>query len=81
MVITQKVTSLAFNLHDGLTKREEDLSKSQQFYAVKKIPNSLEFFSFVLHFPSLMAGPAMLYKDYMDFIDGSNLTSPVINFS
>ncbi|XP_008201126.1 lysophospholipid acyltransferase 6 [Tribolium castaneum] len=78
MVITQKVTSLAFNIHDGLTKHQEKLSKSQKSYAVTKIPNPLEYFSFVLHFPSLMAGPAMLYKEYMDFIDGSNLKSPVL---
>ena len=78
MVITQKVTSLAFHLHDGLTKNQEDLSKSQKVYAITKLPTALEYFSFSLHFPSLMAGPVMFYKDYMDFIDGSNLKSPVI---
>ncbi|XP_063926151.1 lysophospholipid acyltransferase 6 isoform X2 [Zophobas morio] len=76
MVITQKVTSLAFHLHDGLTKNQEDLSKSQKVYAITKLPTALEYFSFSLHFPSLMAGPVMFYKDYMDFIDGSNLKSP-----
>jgi lysophospholipid acyltransferase 1/2 len=77
MVITQKVTSLAFNLHDGLARTQEELSKSQKLYAVTKLPSALEYFSFALHFPSLMAGPSMFYKDYMDFIDGSNLKSPV----
>jgi lysophospholipid acyltransferase 1/2 len=78
MVITQKVTSLAFNLHDGLARTQEELSKSQKLYAVTKLPSALEYFSFALHFPSLMAGPSMFYKDYMDFIDGSNLKSPVM---
>ncbi|RZB39174.1 IQ and ubiquitin-like domain-containing protein, partial [Asbolus verrucosus] len=77
MVITQKVTSLAFSLHDGLTKSEDEMSKSQKLYAVRKLPTALEYFSFTLHFPSLMAGPVIFYKDYMDFIDGSNLKSPV----
>nr|XP_022910561.1 membrane-bound O-acyltransferase domain-containing protein 2 [Onthophagus taurus] len=75
MIITQKVTSLAFCLHDGLTKNDSDLSKTQQFYAIKKIPSALEYFSYALQFPSLMAGPALYYKDYIDFIDGNNFLS------
>lgn len=35
MVMTQKVTSLAFSLNDGLTKKEDDLSTQQKYYAVK----------------------------------------------
>ena len=35
MVITQKVTSLAFSLHDGLACRDEDLTKSRKYYAVR----------------------------------------------
>lgn len=73
MIITQKVTSLAFCIHDGIARGESELSKSQQLYAVKKIPSTLEYFSFALQFPSLMAGPSMFYKDYIDFIDGKNL--------
>lgn len=44
MVITQKVTSLAFSLHDGLVKNEEDMTDTQRHYAVKKMPSLLEFF-------------------------------------
>ncbi|KAI4458117.1 porcupine [Holotrichia oblita] len=73
MIITQKVTSLAFCIHDGIARAETELSKSQKIYAVNKIPSALEYFSYALQFPSLMAGPALFYKDYIDFIDGKNL--------
>lgn len=73
MIITQKVTSLAFCIHDGIARAESELSNSQNLYAVKKIPSALEYFSYALQFPSLMAGPALFYKDYIDFIDGKSL--------
>lgn len=34
MVIVQKVTSLAYSLHDGLSKKE-DLSPTQKYYAIR----------------------------------------------
>ncbi|XP_066147314.1 lysophospholipid acyltransferase 6 isoform X1 [Euwallacea fornicatus] len=73
MVITQKMSSLAFSLHDGLAKTEEEMTESQKYYAVTKIPSLLEFFSYSLMFPSLMAGPVIFYKDYIDFIEGHSL--------
>ncbi|XP_057656266.1 lysophospholipid acyltransferase 6 [Diorhabda carinulata] len=72
MVITQKVTSLAFSLHDGLTKKEEEMTHTQKYYAVHKTPNFLEYFSYSLLFPSLMAGPVIFYNDYIDFVEGNN---------
>ncbi|XP_033330977.1 lysophospholipid acyltransferase 6 [Megalopta genalis] len=74
MVITQKVTSLAYSIHDGLTQSEEELTPSQRHQAVKKMPTTLEYFSYVFHFQALMAGPVILYRDYMDFIQGHKLT-------
>lgn len=73
MVITQKVTLLTFSIHDGLTRDANELSKQQQFYAVRKLPSALEFFAYVLHFQSLMAGPLVVYKDYIEFIEGTNI--------
>lgn len=35
MVITQKVTSLAYSIHDGLTRREEELTQMQRHQAVQ----------------------------------------------
>lgn len=74
MVITQKVSSLAFSLHDGLTKKEDEMTNSQKLYAVYKTPTLMEYFSYMLLFPSLMAGPVIFYNDYMEFIEGKAYT-------
>ncbi|ALC41198.1 oys [Drosophila busckii] len=73
MIITQKVTSLAFSIHDGFVRKDEELTKAQQYHAIRKIPSALEYFSYVWHFQSLMAGPLVFYKDYIEFVEGYNL--------
>lgn len=73
MIITQKVTSLAFSIHDGFTRDIKDLTRSQQEHAIQKLPSALEFFSYTLHFQGLMAGPLVFYKDYIDFIEGYHI--------
>ncbi|XP_037945541.1 lysophospholipid acyltransferase 1 [Teleopsis dalmanni] len=73
MIITQKVTSLAFSIHDGFVRQNKDLTKAQQYHAVYKLPTTLEYFSYVLHFQGLMAGPLVFYKDYIEFVEGYNL--------
>ncbi|XP_034107167.1 lysophospholipid acyltransferase 6 isoform X1 [Drosophila nasuta] len=73
MIITQKVTSLAFSIHDGFVRKDEDMTKAQQYHAIRKMPSALEYFSYVWHFQSLMAGPLVFYKDYIEFVEGYNL--------
>ncbi|XP_015117169.1 lysophospholipid acyltransferase 1 [Diachasma alloeum] len=73
MVITQKVISLAYSIHDGFTRREPELTSLQRHQAVKIMPTTLEYFSYVLHFQALMAGPVIFYRDYIDFIHGTKL--------
>ncbi|XP_068145098.1 lysophospholipid acyltransferase 6 [Drosophila tropicalis] len=73
MIITQKVTSLAFSIHDGFVRQDEDMTKAQQYHAIRKMPSALEYFSYVWHFQSLMAGPLVFYKDYIEFVEGYNL--------
>lgn len=73
MVITQKVISLAYSIHDGLTRYEYDLTPTQRHQAVRIMPTALEYFSYVFHFQALMAGPVIFYRDYIDFIHGSGL--------
>lgn len=70
MIITQKVTTLAFSIHDGVYRDECELSKSQQYHAVRKLPSALEYFAFMLHFQGLLAGPLVFYRDYIEFIEG-----------
>ncbi|KAG4067763.1 hypothetical protein HA402_005535 [Bradysia odoriphaga] len=73
MIITQKVTTLAFSIHDGVYRDESELSKTQQYHAVRKLPSALEYFAYVLHFQGLMAGPLVFYRDYIEFIEGSHI--------
>uniref|UniRef100_A0A671K6X2 Membrane bound O-acyltransferase domain containing 2a n=1 Tax=Sinocyclocheilus anshuiensis TaxID=1608454 RepID=A0A671K6X2_9TELE len=70
MVITQKITSLAFEIHDGLMKREEHLKPSQKYLAVRKMPSLLEYLSYNCNFMGILAGPTCSYNDYVAFIEG-----------
>uniref|UniRef100_T1J3J3 Uncharacterized protein n=1 Tax=Strigamia maritima TaxID=126957 RepID=T1J3J3_STRMM len=72
MLITQKVTSLAFSLHDGLTKDDKSLTTDQKRYAIRRFPSPVEFFSFIYGFHVLMCGPVIFYTDYRDFIEGKH---------
>lgn len=75
MVITQKVTSLAYSLHDGLIRSKEELTPIQRQEAIYKMPTTMEYFSYVFHFQALMAGPVIYYRDYMNFIHGQHIKS------
>lgn len=72
MIITQKVTSLAFSIHDGFARETKELTKSQQYHVLQKVPSPLEFFSYVFHFQGIMAGPFVFYRDYIEFIEGQH---------
>uniref|UniRef100_UPI00398EC7D3 lysophospholipid acyltransferase 2-like isoform X3 n=1 Tax=Pristiophorus japonicus TaxID=55135 RepID=UPI00398EC7D3 len=72
MVITQKVTKLAFELHDGLARDEKELNPSQKRLAVRRIPSLLEYLSYSLNFMGILAGPLSSFNDYITFIEGRN---------
>ncbi|XP_039604804.1 lysophospholipid acyltransferase 2-like [Polypterus senegalus] len=72
MIITQKITSLAFEIHDGISKKEEQLTPSQRSLAVRRVPSLLEYFSYNCNFMGILAGPTCSYKDYIAFIEGSS---------
>lgn len=59
----------------NLFKYLQELSKNQQYHMIDKVPSPLEYFSYVLNFQSLMAGPLVFYRDYIDFIEGCNIKS------
>ncbi|XP_059166202.1 lysophospholipid acyltransferase 2-like isoform X2 [Physella acuta] len=77
MIQTQKLTSLAFALHDGRFKDQAVLSNDQKEQAVKKLPNLLQFLSYMFYFHGIMVGPLTFYNDYLAFIDGSSFSKPV----
>uniref|UniRef100_A0A8C7MB70 Membrane bound O-acyltransferase domain containing 2b n=1 Tax=Oncorhynchus kisutch TaxID=8019 RepID=A0A8C7MB70_ONCKI len=64
MVITQKITSLAFEIHDG---------KKLIFFKpdTERMPSLLEYFSYNCNFMGILAGPTSSYNDYIAFIEGT----------
>ncbi|XP_014722843.2 lysophospholipid acyltransferase 1 [Equus asinus] len=73
MIVTQKIIALAFQVHDGLGRRAEDLSVEQHRLAVRVKPSFLEYLSYLLNFMSVIAGPCNNFKDYVDFIEGRHI--------
>lgn len=79
MVLTIKLTSYAFCVHDahysaGLARGAaagEPLTPRQQHYMVAQQPGLLEFFGWVFFFPGFFGGPAVEYKDYERYMDGT----------
>ncbi|KAK1170237.1 membrane-bound O-acyltransferase domain-containing protein 2 [Acipenser oxyrinchus oxyrinchus] len=71
MIITQKITSLAFEIHDGLARKDEQLTPSQRRLAVRRMPSLLEYFSYNCNFMGILVGPTSSYKDYIAFIEGT----------
>uniref|UniRef100_A0AAQ5Y2L8 Membrane bound O-acyltransferase domain containing 2a n=1 Tax=Amphiprion ocellaris TaxID=80972 RepID=A0AAQ5Y2L8_AMPOC len=70
MVITQKITSLAFEIHDGMARKEEHLTAGQKILAIRRMPSLLEYFSYNCNFMGILAGPTCSYNDYIAFIEG-----------
>jgi len=84
MVLTMKLTSFAYNLYDGTADRERvfpatpyadkrlsRLYNERRRFAIRQLPNPLEFFGYVFCFTCILAGPAFEYSDYQQAIDGS----------
>uniref|UniRef100_A0ACB8GDN4 Membrane-bound O-acyltransferase domain-containing protein 2 n=1 Tax=Sphaerodactylus townsendi TaxID=933632 RepID=A0ACB8GDN4_9SAUR len=70
MIITQKITSLAYEIHDGMFRKDEELTPSQRCLAVRRMPSLLEYLSYNCNFMGILAGPLCSYKDYITFIEG-----------
>lgn len=77
MVITQRVTSLAYLLQDNLTRKEINANStgesSKGLAKIEKIPTPLEYFAYTLAFQTLMCGPVVFYIDYINFIEGVHI--------
>ncbi|MGH0134710.1 UNVERIFIED_CONTAM: hypothetical protein FKN15_032433 [Acipenser sinensis] len=78
MIITQKITTVAFQVHDGLYRKDEELTSEQQRLAVKARPTLLEYLSYNLNFLSILAGPCSNYKDYISFIEGRHIAMKLL---
>uniref|UniRef100_A0A8K9ULT9 Membrane bound O-acyltransferase domain containing 1 n=1 Tax=Oncorhynchus mykiss TaxID=8022 RepID=A0A8K9ULT9_ONCMY len=74
MIITQKTTMLAFQVHDG-KECPGDLSNVSFFLSSTSSskPSLIEYLSYNLNFLSILVGPCSHYKDYIDFIEGRHV--------
>ncbi|XP_036446325.1 lysophospholipid acyltransferase 1 [Colossoma macropomum] len=75
MMITQKITTLAFQVHDGMCRKQEELTPEQRRLTVATRPSLLEYLSYNLNFMSILVGPCSNYKDYIEFIEGRHVQS------
>ncbi|KAJ7361775.1 Lysophospholipid acyltransferase 2 [Desmophyllum pertusum] len=73
MIITQKVTYVAFCLHDGSGRKKDELTKEQTEQSIVRVPSLLEYFGYMFHHSMLLAGPVCTFNDYMDFIEGRDI--------
>lgn len=79
MVITQRVTSLAYALQDSYTEQKSTSSTSNnettcvKLAKIEKTPSPLEYFAYMLAFQTLMCGPVVFYADYIRFIEGGRV--------
>ncbi|XP_020892065.1 membrane-bound O-acyltransferase domain-containing protein 2 [Exaiptasia diaphana] len=71
MILVQKVTYIAFSVHDGKDEKEEDLTPDQKEEQLKEVPRPLEYFGYCLHYTMLLSGPVSTYRQYKDFINGT----------
>lgn len=75
MIVTQKITTLAFQLHDGMCKKPEQLTQDQKHMAISERPSFIEYLSYNLNFLSVLVGPCSNYRDYIDFVEGRHIRS------
>ncbi|XP_056142233.1 lysophospholipid acyltransferase 1 [Lampris incognitus] len=73
MIVTQKITTLAFQLHDGVCKKPKELTPDQRRLAVHERPSLIEYLSYNLNFLSVLVGPCSNYKDFIDFVEGKHI--------
>ncbi|XP_053310430.1 lysophospholipid acyltransferase 2-like [Spea bombifrons] len=71
MMLTQKISRVAFEFHDGTVRTDQSLSPSQRHLAIRSYPPILTYFSYTLGFLGLLAGPVCSFNDYQIFIQGA----------
>ncbi|XP_064097463.1 lysophospholipid acyltransferase 6-like isoform X1 [Macrobrachium nipponense] len=80
MIMVQKATALAYSLHDGLSGlKDEELTPLQRELVLRKKPSALQYFSYMINFHSVLAGPFFMFADYQDFIEGTHYAKRALN--
>ncbi|XP_077979073.1 lysophospholipid acyltransferase 6-like isoform X2 [Glandiceps talaboti] len=73
MMMTMKVTSVAFGLHDGSSMDSSKQHPKQRLLAIRRFPSILEYYSYIFNFQTFLIGPFCFFTDYIDFVEGKNL--------
>ncbi|KAK3738859.1 hypothetical protein QZH41_015068, partial [Actinostola sp. cb2023] len=73
MLLVQRLTYVAFCFHDGTCRNQKDLNEWQEKQRIQKVPNLLEYFSYLFHFGGFLVGPCYTYMDYINFIEGKDM--------
>ncbi|OMJ68667.1 hypothetical protein SteCoe_33825 [Stentor coeruleus] len=71
MLMTCKLSLLAYAYQDAeVIKTDENrVPLEQKKILVQKLPNLIEYYSYVCFYPSFSIGPSFEYKEYIDFIN------------
>ena len=48
------------------------------WFLFRKVPSLLEYFSYLFHYSTLLAGPVCTFREFNDFIDGSDIRPKVL---
>ena len=69
-----KITLLAFSYEDAKTlkKNPKKVQENQKVNVVNKLPNLLEYFSYLWFYPSILNGPNLEYSVYIKFVNKQN---------
>ncbi|KAL5014016.1 hypothetical protein ScPMuIL_008286 [Solemya velum] len=73
MIMTQKISSLAFNLYDGKYRASSQLTDIQKKNPIREMPSALQYYSYLFHFHGIIVGPMCFYSDYISFVEGTEL--------
>ncbi len=57
----------------GKGRSDSSLNQDQREQKIDVCPSLLEYFAYIFNFHSFLAGPCFSIKDFLAFMDGSNL--------
>ncbi|XP_077978891.1 membrane-bound glycerophospholipid O-acyltransferase 2-like [Glandiceps talaboti] len=73
MIMTMKITSVAFGLHDWSSVDCSKQHPKQRLVAIRRFPSILEYYSYIFNFQTFLIGPFCFFTDYIDFVEGKHL--------
>ncbi|SCU90586.1 LADA_0F05116g1_1 [Lachancea dasiensis] len=69
MVLVMKLTAFAWSYHDGVDRKDSELSDYQRARAIKKHPSLLSFLAYAFFYPSLFTGPSFDFADFESWLN------------